>query len=148
VTRPSEICWNSRSVHGDSDRLRPILCADSRRHSKTRSRIDAHRKSGALLFSILLALLRKLKLVGALAGQGEADPSAGLLDHEVYELRRYELGGTNQITFVLAVFVIRDDDELAGLDVGDCLLDSSELHPVAPVAAGGGHRFRYGATRR
>jgi hypothetical protein len=128
VTRPSQVSRNGCGIDGNVNRLRAILRTDSRRHAKARGSIDAHRECSALLFGILFALLRELQLVSALSSEGEADPSARLLDHEVDELRRHQLGSTNQVTFILAVFVIRNDDELACLDVGDRLLDCSEFH--------------------
>ena len=55
------------------NRLCAILRADSRGHAEACGGIDAHRECRALLLSVLLALLRKLELVGALAREGEAD---------------------------------------------------------------------------
>gem|GEM_PF-2445149 len=67
-------------------------------------------------------------MIGALTGEREAYPSARFTDHEVDKLGRDELRRTDEVAFVLAILVVRDNDKLAGLDVGNGLLDCSELH--------------------
>ena len=115
-------------VDGDLNRLGAVLCADAGGDAEFRCGIDADGKRGALLFRVLFSLLRQAELVGALAGERETDPSARLTDHEVDHLRRDELRGADEIALVLAILVVGDDDKLAGLDVGNCLLDRSKTH--------------------
>ena len=81
-----------------------------------------------ILLGVRFASVWKLELVDALAGEGEADPAAGLPDHEVDQLGRNELRRADEIAFVLAVLIVGDDDDLAGFDVGDGLFNGSELH--------------------
>ena len=50
-------------------------------------------------------------------GQGQADHAAGVLDHEVDRLGRDLLGRDDEVALVLAVFIIDQDDHLAGLEV-------------------------------
>ena len=130
VSRASQIGRHSGRIDCDANSLCAILRADAGSHTESCFRVDADREGSALLFRVFLALLRKLKLVGALASEGETNPSAGFLDHEIYELRRDQLRRTDKVTLVFAVFVVRNDDELACLYVGDRLLDCPELHSL------------------
>src|SRR5690348_6661293 len=52
--------------------------------------------------------------------------------HEVDHLRRGQLRRADQVTFVLAVLIVRDDDDLAVSQVLDGLLDRSEGGHDAP----------------
>src|SRR5262249_7484266 len=56
----------------------------------------------------------------------EADETATMRRHEVHRLGRRELGGDHEVAFVLTVRVVDDDDEPAGADVLDGLLDGGE----------------------
>jgi hypothetical protein len=49
-------------------------------------------------------------LLAALAGQGQADQAAAVFGHEIDRVRRDLLGRHDQIAFVLAIFIIHDDD--------------------------------------
>ena len=49
--------------------------------------------------------------------------SAAVPRHEVDRLGRHLLGGHRQIAFVLAILVVHDDDQLAGADGLDGLID-------------------------
>ena len=55
-------------------------------------------------------------MVQPLLGHGETDQPASMLGHEVDGLGRDLLGGHGQIAFVLAVFVVDDNDHAAGAD--------------------------------
>src|SRR5688500_11421014 len=71
VSRPSQIGRDCSRINRNLNRTRTILCTDSRRHTEPGGSIDAHRERSPMLLSIVLALLRKLKLVGTLARQRE-----------------------------------------------------------------------------
>ena len=59
----------------------------------------------------------QLEPVAVINGQGHADVARGVANHERDELRRGHLGRKDEITFVLAIRIINDDDRLAGRDV-------------------------------
>jgi len=128
VSRPAQVGRHRLRVHGDLNGSGAVLRTHTCSDAETLVGIDGHRERGPKLLGVGLALLRKIKLVGPLACEREADPAARLTDHEVDELGRDELRGADQIAFVLAILVVRDDDELARLDVGNRLLDCSEIH--------------------
>src|SRR5687767_7810141 len=146
MARSAQVGRNSGWIDGNLDRARPVLGADPRCHPESRRGVDAHSESSPVLLRIVLALLGKLKLVSAVAGKSEADPSACFPYHEVDQLRRDELSGADQVAFVLAILVVGDEDELARLDVSYCLLDSSKLHCVASARVKRAYRFMYGAA--
>ena len=71
---------------------------------------------------------REAEGVYAITGEGETDHAARLLDHEIHHLGRDQRRRADEIPFVLAILVVRDDDELPVVDVGDRLLYRSEDH--------------------
>ena len=63
------------------------------------------------------------EMLEAFLGHGQADQAASKLGHEVDGFGRDFFGGEGKVAFVLAVFVVDDDDHAAGADflnrVGD-----------------------------
>ena len=55
--------------------------------------------------------------------------------HEVDELGRDELGGAHQVALVLAILIVRDDDDLAVAQVLDRLLDGIPMSCLVRLAA-------------
>ena len=70
---------------------------------------------------------RQAELADALLGERQADQAAPVLGHEVDRRGRHLLGRHAQIALVLAVLVVHQDHHLAGLDVGDGVLDRADL---------------------
>jgi hypothetical protein len=68
VSRASQISGHGHGIDCNANCLRAILRADARSHSEPRGGIDRDCERGPLLFTVLFALLRKLKLICALAG--------------------------------------------------------------------------------
>jgi hypothetical protein len=62
----------------------------------------------------------QVKLPGTISGDGYADKSASFRCHEIDHLFGAQLGRRDQITFILAVFVIDDDDAFAGTERFEC----------------------------
>ena len=58
----SKVRWDRSRIDGNVDRSGSILRADAGRNSEPGCSIDAYGEGCSLLFSILFALLRKLKL--------------------------------------------------------------------------------------
>src|SRR5262249_11154877 len=115
-------------IHRDANRPGAILGADPRRHAEARRRVDRGRVRGVVLVDPVLGHERQTERVDAIARQGKADHPARLLDHEVDHFGRDQLRRANEIAFVLAIFVVGDDDELAVPDRLDRLLYRSESH--------------------
>jgi hypothetical protein len=62
-----------------------------------------------------------------------------MLRHKINGLRRYLLGRHHQVAFILAVFVVDENDEAPFFDVFDRLIDAVEM--------GGLCRMRHGLVR-
>jgi hypothetical protein len=128
VARTAQIGRNSLGIDRDTNGFGAILSAHPRRNTKALVRIDTDRECSTIFVGIDLALLSELEVVGAFPRKRETNPAARLADHEVDHLGRDKLRRADEIAFVLAILIVGDDDQLAGLDVGYCLFDSSELH--------------------
>jgi len=128
MTGTPKVGGDCRGIYCNLNRSRAVLRADARSHAESRGSVDAHGEGRTLLLGIFVALLRKLKLVSTLTGEGQADPAPGLFYHEVDELGRNELSRANEVALVLAVLIVCHEDKLSRLDVGDRLLDGSESH--------------------
>ena len=50
-----------------------------------------------------------------------------MLGHEIDRFRRDVFGGHDEVAFVLAVFLVDEDDHLASLDVGEDVLDGGNV---------------------
>jgi hypothetical protein len=128
VARSPEIGRHRRWINRDLNGLCAILSADAGGYSEPVGSIYAHRKRGALLLGVLVALLRKPQLVRSLTSEREADESAGVSNHEVYELGRHQWRRTDKVAFVLAILIVGHQDHPACLDVRDRLLNRSKSH--------------------
>ena len=82
---------------------------------------------------------RQVQALAALAGQRQADQAAAEARHEVDGLGRDVVGRQHQVAFVLAVFLIDQDDHAAGAHVGDDV-----LHRGDGNGGGGGHADSFG----
>ena len=60
--------------------------------------------------SVIGHLRAQMKFVATFLGQRQTNEAAGMARHEVDGLRRNFLGRANDVAFVLAVFIIDDDN--------------------------------------
>jgi hypothetical protein len=104
------------------NRRGPIRRRDSRRN--VFPRIDRHGEGRAEGGGVLNRLLREMEFFDSLGSQGETDQPTGMFGHEVDGLGRHVLGGNDEIAFVLAIFVIDEDDEFPLLDVPNCVFNA------------------------
>jgi hypothetical protein len=93
----------------------PIRRRDSRRNIFPR--IDRHGEGRAEGGGVFNRLLREMEFFDALGSQGETDQPTGMFGHEVDGLGRHVLGSNDEIAFILAIFVIDEDDEFPLFDV-------------------------------
>ena len=89
-------------------------------------RIDGHGKGRAERGGILNRLLREMQFFDSLGSQGETDQPTRMFGHEIDGLGRDVFGGNDKIAFILAIFVVDQDDEFPLLDVPDCVFDADE----------------------
>ena len=111
-------------VDRDLDRAGAVVRRDAGRHAL--ARLDGDGERGAERRLVLVGHLPQAELVAALLGEAEADEAARVRGHEVDRLGRRELRRDREVALVLAVLVVDDDDEAAGADVLDRLLDRRE----------------------
>ena len=71
---------------------------------------------------VVLHLMFQFEFLGAADGDGCAEHAAAVAQHEVHLLGGYHLGSCDEVAFVLAVFIVHDDDELSLAEVGQRLL--------------------------
>src|SRR5207249_2645897 len=69
---------------------------------------------------------RQLELLEPLAGHRHADDAARVFADERDHLGRAGLRSHREVTLVLAVLVVDDDDHVAGRDLGDRFIDGAE----------------------
>ena len=88
--------------------------------------LDRLGEIGAVSRAVAGGHQRQVQLAAALFGQRQADQAAPVRDHEVDGFGRDELGGHDQVALVLAVFLIDQDDDAAGAQLGDDLGDRGD----------------------
>ncbi len=123
------------------DGVRPVGGRDARRHAF--AGLDRHGE-GRLQPRLVLARHRgQFQLGAAQRRQRETDQATTLLGHEVDVLRGRELRGQREITLVLAVLVVADDDHPALAQLLEGFLDRGErprgLSGGVAVAPSRGH---------
>src|SRR5580704_3173759 len=79
--------------------------------------LDGLRKGGTKARRVLLRHRRKVQMVGALFGKGEADKSATVFRHEVDRFRGNKFGGEGEVALIFAVFVINYDHHASGANL-------------------------------
>ena len=132
VPGPREIRRLGPRVDRREHRVRAIAGGNARARRVLRFDRDAERCAEPR--GVLIDHQRNLELVEPLAGHRHADQPAAVFRHEVDRLRRHLLGGEGQIALVLAIFVVADDDDLAGAKRVDGVFDASERAAVLLAA--------------
>jgi hypothetical protein len=108
VPRPREVLRLRALGDGHEDGPRPVGGADARRDAGTG--IDRHGKGRAERGRVLRGLRRKLQALHVLMGQRQADEAAPVGRHEVDDLGGDFLGGADEVSLVLALLVVHQDD--------------------------------------
>jgi hypothetical protein len=106
------------------DGKRPIRGGDAGRD--TGGRLDGNGEGRTVHRAIVGDHRRQIEPPGVCLGNRHADQSAAVLGHEVDFFGRDEIGGENEITLVLAVFLVHQDDHVAGFDVGDDFIGATD----------------------
>ncbi len=65
----------------------------------------------------------ELEAVALIFGEREAHVTERVLEHEGDCFGRGELGGEDKVAFVLAIFVIGEDDHFASAEIGEAVFD-------------------------
>jgi hypothetical protein len=99
----------------------PVGRRDAGRHAL--ARLDRYGEGGPQARGVLLRHQRQLQLLDALLGEREANEAARVLRHEIDDLWGRHLRRDDEITLVLAVFVVDEDDHPAVARFLDHFLD-------------------------
>ena len=124
MSRPAEGLRRRRGVGEGLDGLRAVVGRDS--CGATVQFIDGHGEGGSQYGGVVLNLMGQVQFLTAFYGDGCAEHATGIFQHEVHLFGRDLLGGDDQVAFVLAVLVVDDNHEFAGLEVLYGFIDSIE----------------------
>ncbi len=108
----------------DFDRPRPVEGGNARGHSLLG--VNGDGEGGFEPGGILADHERQLELGQPLRGQREADQPAPVAAHEIDAFGRGFFGGDHQVAFIFAVLVVDDNDQAAGADLLERLLDGDD----------------------
>ncbi len=84
--------------------------------------VNGHGERRAEHRCVVLDLTRQLQLVAAAHGYRRTQHTACVFQHEIDLFGSDFLGSHDEVALILAVFVVNDDDEFAGLEIPDSLL--------------------------
>jgi hypothetical protein len=135
VPRPGEILGTRLGVDGGEDGLGAVGRGDAGRGATLG--LDGHAERGPELRAVLLVADHQgdPKLVEALSRHRKADEAAPIAGHEVDGLGGDLLGGDGQVTFVLTVLVVDDDDHPSRLEVLEGVGNGAERHLISQARA-------------
>jgi len=111
VARGNDILAALAGVDRDSDGPGAVPGGDSGRNSF--ARLDRDGEGGFMPCAVVAAHQFKAKLLGPFASQRQANQPAAVHGHEVDRIGRGHLRWNDQVTLVLAVFVIDQDEHPA-----------------------------------
>ena len=89
--------------------------------------VDRNRECGAMRIGIIANHRSDSQFIQPFAFHRNADQPPGMFGHEIDNFRRRHRCGDNQVSFVLAILVIHDNDHLSSFDVCYCFFNRTEL---------------------
>src|SRR5205807_6233678 len=128
VARPPQVAGHGGGIDGHAHRRRAVGGRDPGRHAEAGGGVDAHRERRLARLGVVLRHLRESEGLAALGRERQADQAAPVRRHEVDHLGGDPLGRADQVALVLAVLIVRHDDQLPLADVPDPPLARSVPH--------------------
>ncbi len=116
--------WSLVGVDGGGDGAGAVVGGDA--GGDALARFDGDGEGGAVARLVLARHVLQAQLVGALAGQRQADEAAAVLGHEVDGVGRGHLRGDDEVALVLAVLGVDQDDHAAVAQILDDLVDGRQ----------------------
>ena len=110
VPRPAQIRRSRGRVEGHLDRAGPVFGRNAAADAMLGTGVDADGEGRLVVVGVLVDHQGQLQRIESLPLHGQADEAPGLGGHEVDLMGGGELGGTDQIAFVLPVLVVHNDD--------------------------------------
>ena len=108
MTGTRQILGPRLRIDSDQNRRRAICGGDSGGHAATG--IDGNSESCAEKRSVVGDLRGQVQFIATLFGERQTDQAARMPGHEIDDFRRDFFRGAHQVAFVLAIFVVNDDD--------------------------------------
>jgi hypothetical protein len=124
VPRPLQVIRFGRGVDDGPHRSRPLFGADAR---VARPVVDRHRVGRFVSRRIAVHHGPQMESRGNFGQDRHAHQPPPVGDHELNHLGSDHLGRGNKVTFVLAVFVVDDDDDPPCSQGLECLVDLGKL---------------------
>ena len=129
-------------MDGHLDCSGPILSRNARTYSVFGSSINADGEGGLVAIGVAIHHQRQIEGIQALTLHGQADQASSFSGHEIDLLRRCELGRTDQVAFVFAIFIVHHHDRFAIADgrqsIGDGIETNGCNSQILELLAGGG----------
>ncbi len=117
VTRLDDVPRSCARRTRDANGVRAIGGRDARGH--TFGRLDRNGEVGPVHRAVHRRHGRELQLARALFGDRHADEAASETRHEIDDLGRDGVGGDDEVAFVLAIFLVDQDDDTARAQLAD-----------------------------
>jgi len=133
VTRAAKIGGHGGRIDRDVDGGGAVARRNTGGNPEAALRVNADGECGGELLGVALGHGRESELVASLAGQSKTDQPPSVQGHEVDHLGRGQFGGTDEISLVLAIFIVCHDDDLAVTKVFDRLLDGTKSRHRIPA---------------
>ena len=128
VSGSPQVARHRGRIDRDLDGDGAIAGGNARRHAEARRRVDRDRERRLVRLGVVLGHLGQPQGLATLGHEREADQAPGVRRHEIDRLGGDLLRSADQVALVLAVLVVRDDDELPRPDVRDPLLYVAVQH--------------------
>ena len=142
VAWAAQVRGTTAGMDGHLDCSGPILSRNARTNSVFRASINADCEGGLVAVCIAIHHQWQIESIQALTLHRQADQAPSFSGHEVDLLGGCELGRTDQVAFVLAIFIVHDHDRFAIADgrqsIGDCIETNGRNSEILGLSAGGG----------
>ena len=139
VAGTNQIARLAGRIDGDADGVRAVGRGDAR--GDALGRFNGFAKRGAESRIVARGHGRQLQRVADFGAERKADQAAGVPGHEIDDLGSDHLGRDRNVAFVLAIFIVDDDEHPAGPKVFDGFGNGSKWHVKYQDSAGGPLRF-------
>jgi hypothetical protein len=127
---PAQIGGYRGRVDRYVDRGGPVGGGDAGSDAEAPLCVDADSERGGELLGVPFRHGDQAKLVAAVPRQCETDQSTAVQRHEVDHLGSSELRGADEVSLVLPILVVGNDDDLPVSEIVNRLLDSTECRHV------------------
>ncbi|MNM93375.1 hypothetical protein D3C81_1057480 [compost metagenome] len=121
MARPAEVRSLGVRIHDGLNRQGTLIGRDSCRRILM---VDGDGKGRPVVIGILRHHRLQIQFLCSLRRNRQADQSAPLSDHEVDHFRRRFFSQGHKVPFILPVFIVNDDNDLAPHQFVDCFFDS------------------------